>query len=64
MPRLLGAMMARKPWTQSQRKTRWKGKTPRDLWSQPDEDQNDSTQPHCCGVCQDSPIGDQGQGLI
>lgn len=36
----------------------------RDRWTQADQDQNDHRLPHCCGVCQDSPLGDTGQGLI
>jgi hypothetical protein len=36
----------------------------RDLWTQRDQDQNDDRLPHCCGVCQDSPGGDQGQGML
>jgi len=38
--------------------------TDRALWTQRDQDQNDDRLPHCCGHCQDSPLGDVGQGLI
>lgn len=33
-------------------------------WTQGDQDQNNHKLPHCCGVCQDSPIGDVRQGLM
>lgn len=38
--------------------------TPQDLRTQRDQDQDDHRLPHCCGVCQDAPGGDQGQGLL
>jgi hypothetical protein len=38
--------------------------TDRDLWTQRDQNQHDDRLSHCCGHCQDSPLGDVGQGLI
>lgn len=38
---------------------------PQELWSHPDQDQNDDSLPHCCGVCQDGPFNeDENTGLI
>lgn len=51
-------------WTRQDDKGGSKGRIARSLWTERDQDQNDHRKPHCCGVCQDSPGGDQGQGLI
>lgn len=34
------------------------------LWTERDQDQNDDTKPHCCGVCDASPGGNQMGGLV
>jgi hypothetical protein len=40
------------------------GNTPRSLWVVSDQDQDDHSKPHCCGVCQASSAGDYGQGNL
>jgi hypothetical protein len=40
------------------------GHTPKSLRTQRDQDQDNHSLSHCCGVCQDSPLGNYGQGLI
>jgi hypothetical protein len=42
----------------------WKGRVPKSKWTHADQDQNDHSQPHCCGVCEHSPGGEQQRGMV
>ena len=46
-------------WQKPRRKS-----TPKRLWTQPDQNQDDDNKPHCCGVCDDSPGGNKMGGMV